>query len=89
MSYDAWGDPPEPKYDPECPTCGGTLDWEDCHSCEDGYSHHDCGEDTCCCLYPDDNVECDVCDGNSGWYRCWNDHDGQRDFSASELPEAR
>ncbi len=42
-----YDDPIEP-----CPNCGGT-----------GYSHHDCGEDCCCCLDPDDNVVCDWCNG--------------------------
>ena len=43
-------------------------DWIDCWNCGgEGYSHHDCGEDTCCCLYPEDNVRCDVCNGRGGW----------------------
>ena len=35
---------------PECPNCGGT-----------GYSSHDCGEDCCACVDPQDNVRCDWC----------------------------
>src|ERR1017187_8693378 len=31
--------------------------------CGTGYSHHDCGEDSCCCLNPEDNVICDWCNG--------------------------
>ena len=42
----------------ECWNCGG-----------EGYSHHDCGEDCCCCLSPYDNVRCDICDGKGGWPR--------------------
>lgn len=42
----------EPDEMEDCPNCGGT-----------GYSHHDCGEDTCCCLHPEDNVTCDRCEG--------------------------
>jgi len=38
--------------DEGCSECGGT-----------GYSHHDCGEDSCCCLNPEDNVICDWCEG--------------------------
>jgi len=42
--------------------------WVDCWNCGgEGYTHHDCGEDTCCCLVPELNVECDVCDGEGGW----------------------
>lgn len=37
---------------------------EDCWNCGgDGYSSHDCGEDSCCCLDPHDNVRCDICRG--------------------------
>lgn len=42
--------------------------WIECWNCEEGYSHHDCGEDTCCCLYPENNVRCDICRGRGGWY---------------------
>jgi hypothetical protein len=42
--------------------------WVICEQCEDGYSYHDCGEDTCCCLYPEPNIVCDTCDGKHGWY---------------------
>ena len=31
------------------------------------YVDHDCGEDTCCCLNPVDNVVCDVCEGRGYW----------------------
>lgn len=45
-----------------------TGDWTECWNCNgDGVSHHDCGEDTCCCLEPEDNVRCDVCHGLGGW----------------------
>lgn len=43
-------------------------EWIDCWNCGgEGYSYHDCGEDTCCCLDPEDNVVCDVCGGEGGW----------------------
>lgn len=42
--------------------------WQECWNCTDGYSHHDCGEDTCCCVEPEDNVVCDVCQGAGDWY---------------------
>jgi len=50
--------------------CGNDMEWRDCWNCEDGYSGHDCGEDCCCCLEPEDNVECDICDGEGGWLAC-------------------
>jgi hypothetical protein len=56
--------------DSACKYCGGSVDWHDCENCEDGYTDHDCGEDTCCCLNPENNVTCDVCDGEGGWYVC-------------------
>jgi len=46
------------------------FDYIDCWNCGDeGYSHHDCGEDCCCCLWPEDNVVCDICNGKGGWKR--------------------
>ena len=42
-------------------------EWIEC-DCDDGYSHHDCGEDTCACRYPIPNVICDKCKGRGGWY---------------------
>ena len=41
--------------------------WIRCYNCEDGYSHHECGEDTCVCLNPQPNVICDICGGKGGW----------------------
>ena len=42
--------------------------WHDCWKCGgEGVSHHDCGEDTCCCFMPEDNVRCDICKGKGGW----------------------
>jgi hypothetical protein len=53
-----------------CARCGSSCDWEDCENCVDGYSGHECGEDTCACRYPEDNVMCDWCYGTGGWWRC-------------------
>lgn len=60
--------PPEPT----CNHCGQGMFWEGCGACEDGYSYHDCGEDTCCCADPEPNVVCEQCGGNSGWWTCIN-----------------
>jgi hypothetical protein len=39
-------------------------DMEDCPNCDgSGYSGHECGEDSCVCLDPIDNVVCDWCGG--------------------------
>jgi hypothetical protein len=44
------------------------FDWVDCDLCGgDGVGGHDCGEDTCCCLEPEDNVVCHQCNGKGGW----------------------
>lgn len=43
---------PDPVF-VECGDCGGT-----------GLDGHDCGEDTCCCLHPEDNVTCETCNGS-------------------------
>jgi hypothetical protein len=53
-----------------CPICGEEVDWVKCDSCEEGYSDHDCGEDTCNCLNPNNNVKCSDCDGKEGWWLC-------------------
>jgi hypothetical protein len=42
--------------------------WIDCWNCGgEGFSDHDCGEDCCCCAFPEDNVVCDICEGEGGW----------------------
>jgi hypothetical protein len=43
------------------------MTWVICGQCVDGYSGHDCGEDTCCCLEPEENMVCDTCNGAGGW----------------------
>jgi len=57
-----------------CKTCGYETEWRDCYNCEDGFSGHDCGDDTCCCLNPVDNERCDICDGKGGWRVCGHCH---------------
>ena len=59
----------------QCARCGSSCDWQECYNCEDGASHHDCGDDCCCCLDPLPNVRCEVCNGNGGWWRCLSDYD--------------
>jgi len=58
------------EIDCQCARCGSSMDFEECHFCEDGLSGHECGEDTCCCLQPEPNVLCDMCDGEGKWARC-------------------
>jgi len=55
-----------------CKKCESEVIWKECYNCEDGYSHHDCGEDTCCCRDPRPNVSCDICNGEGGWWVCLN-----------------
>jgi hypothetical protein len=59
------------EYDCQCARCGSSMHYERCDQCEDGFDGHDCGEDCCVCLYPEDNMTCDICDGRGGWYRCF------------------
>jgi hypothetical protein len=64
---------PEEWWEQCCEVCGASMDWEDCDLCGgEGVSGHDCGEDVCCCLYPEDNETCHQCDGKGGWWYCWN-----------------
>ena len=53
-----------------CEKCGWEKSWRDCWNCEEGFSDHDCGEDCCCCLYPEPNVRCDICRGKGGFLVC-------------------
>lgn len=63
-----------------CEKCRNGLQHVDCWSCGgEGFSDHDCGEDCCACLMPEDNVECDVCDGTGGWWACSNCNPGAFD----------
>ncbi len=60
---------------PYCADCPSELEWVECASCgADGVTGHDCGDDTCCCVDPEDNLRCDTCDGEGGWWRCYSCH---------------
>ena len=57
-----------------CARCGSTVYFEDCWQCAgEGTDGHDCGEDCCCCLRPEDNVRCDACGGEGGHWECISD----------------
>jgi len=58
------------EIDCQCARCGSSIATESCEYCEDGYSGHDCGEDTCCCLYPEDNIRCQHCNGKAVLHQC-------------------
>lgn len=56
---------------PVCGTCSSQKTYKDCWNCGgEGVTDHDCGEDCCACLYPEDNVECDICAARGGFYVC-------------------
>ena len=56
---------------PHCPQHGEKV-WHECEQCGgEGVYGHDCGEDVCCCLYPEDNMRCDICRGKGGWWHCY------------------
>lgn len=58
---------------PYCARCGGSAEYETCENCGgEGTDGHECGEDCCACLHPEDNVPCDICDGEGGWLVCVN-----------------
>ncbi|HKQ24135.1 MAG TPA: hypothetical protein VJT81_06800 [Burkholderiales bacterium] len=53
----------------------GEKHWVECWQCGgDGVYGHDCGEDVCCCLYPEENERCDICRGKGGWRKCTSCH---------------
>jgi hypothetical protein len=53
-----------------CDEHGTTKMWANCGNCFEGFTSHDCGEDCCCCLDPEDNVVCDICLGEGGFMLC-------------------
>jgi hypothetical protein len=63
------------EEDCQCARCGSSAGFIDCYNCHDGYTSHDCGEDCCCCLEPEDNVPCDVCEGRGGWWNCLSSYE--------------
>lgn len=59
---------------PRCETCHHFKCMRECWDCRgECYTHH-CGDDTCCCLEPEDNVTCDTCHGKGGWFQCFKCH---------------
>ncbi len=56
--------------DMQCARCGSSVYTESCDECEDGFDGHDCGEDCCCCAYPEDNVICQYCNGTGTHHGC-------------------
>jgi len=64
-----------------CPLCGGLMGWERCWQCHGAGGFHDCGEDCCPCLDPEDdlNEKCDVCGGEGGYYVCGRPHPEKTD----------
>ena len=58
---------------PYCTHCGWELERELCDQCDgEGVFGHDCGEDVCCCLDPEENEPCALCGGEGGWWHCFN-----------------
>lgn len=64
---DDWGLMEQWEEAPLCPICEHELEWECCYQCDGiGIYGHDCGEDCCACLDPEDNERCDECNGAGG-----------------------
>ena len=63
-------------WDCQCARCGSSLEFEQCEVCGgEGVDGHDCGEDSCCCADPDDNVPCQACGGDGVWPLCASSHE--------------
>lgn len=59
------------EYECQCARCGSSADYVHCEYCSGlGLDGHDCGDDCCVCLHPEENVPCDICRGRGGWYLC-------------------
>lgn len=64
------------EWDCQCARCGSSVIGEPCDNCGgEGVCGHDCGEDCCCCMYPEDNVPCDECGGDGMYYVCMSTQD--------------
>ena len=64
----------EQKID-ACKRSGHFVEHVGCWRCGgDGVDGHDCGDDTCCCLHPEDNMVCDICEGAGGYEICFTCH---------------
>jgi hypothetical protein len=64
---------PDSELNPEmCPRCGCCeIELIVCERCDGtGVFGHDCGEDCCCCVNPDENEPCYVCGGVGSWWVC-------------------
>lgn len=81
-SYDPHGREPnwdgaDPPYysSPECPRCGGEMDFEDCEApgCEDGYYYP--YENNPLEYEPNERERCTMCDGYGGTWFCVNSWD--------------
>lgn len=75
LSNEEWcgGTPDDADWD-RCPVCGCDREWVDCWQCFGDGWFHDCGEDCCCCLDPEDdlNEPCPECQGRGGYRECPN-----------------
>ena len=58
-------------YEYRCGRCGSDGSFEDCEDCYGtGVSGHECGEDTCSCTDPEDNIICATCLGTGVFFNC-------------------
>jgi hypothetical protein len=73
-----------------CPRCNCCEQfYQTCENCGgDGVYGHDCGEDACCCRYPEENVTCDICNGAGSWLVCMGNCD-EHGLHAAVLGRAR
>ena len=59
------------EYEVQCYRCGSSVSFEACEYCGgEGVDGHECGEDTCSCFEPEDNMACGVCEGAAAFVVC-------------------
>jgi hypothetical protein len=64
------------EWDAQCARCGSSLSFEECEQCGgEGVDGHECGDDSCCCADPEDNLPCDICRGQGAFPRCLSSTD--------------
>lgn len=65
----------------------GEKHWCECWQCRGmGVYGHECGEDCCVCLEPEDNERCDICSGKGGRWRCYECEPETDEELEDELP---
>lgn len=68
--FDPFDGDGSPEEEPNCPKCGGELDWIDCTWCDGDGMIPDDEDEFYTGGLADDYIKCLACGGEGGWYHC-------------------